>query len=340
MKGQILCGHWRLGFLRGHDKSEAEMSAGYNSLSRRRFFAEMLFAVCLLGLIMAGGCQNGNRDNCFEFGIIADTQYAEKDSLGERNYRDAILRLEECVVDFNNRELAFLIQLGDIIDGGDNAAKELEMVTLVFNRLKAVKYHVPGNHDFWGVDREVVLSTLGMERAYYDFSIGRWRFVVLDTMDIAISGGWPKESENYREGEKLLAELTEKGAVNAVDWSGGIGETQKRWLGKVLSEAEGQGQKVIVFGHVPLLPADDVHNLWNSEEIVKIFESYGCVSAYFCGHRHGGGYFEQKGIHYITVEGMVEAGQENAYGVVQLCGNRLEIKGRGGMVSRTFIAGD
>jgi manganese-dependent ADP-ribose/CDP-alcohol diphosphatase len=300
----------------------------------------MLFAVCLLGPIMTAGCQDGNRDNYVEFGIIADTQYAEKESLDERNYRDAILRLEKCVVDFNKRELAFVIQLGDIIDGGESAAKELEMVASVFNRLKAVKYHVPGNHDFWGVDREAVLSTLDMERAYYDFSIGRWRFVVLDTMDIAISGGWPKESENYCEGEKLLAELTEKGAVNAVDWNGGIGEAQKTWLGKVLSEAQGQGQKAIVFGHVPLLPADDVHNLWNSKEIVNIFESYGCVSAYFCGHRHGGGYFEQKGIHYITVEGMVEAGEENAYGVVRLCGNRLEIKGTGEVLSRTFVIVD
>jgi manganese-dependent ADP-ribose/CDP-alcohol diphosphatase len=318
------------------------MSAGYNSLSRGRFFIWTFFAVFLSGLIMSGGCQNGNGniDNFVEFGIIADTQYAEKDNLGARNYREAILRLEECVVDFNNRELAFVIQLGDIIDGGDNAAEELERVTAVHNRLKTVKYHVTGNHDFWVVEREAVLSTLGMEKAYYDFSIGRWRFLVLDTMDIAVSGGWPKESKNYLEGEKLLAELTANGAVNAVDWSGGIGEAQKRWLGKILSEAEGEGQKVIVFGHVPLLPADDVHNLWNSDEIVKIFESCGCVSAYFCGHRHGGGYFEQKGIHYITVEGMVEAGQENAYGVVRLCGNRVEIKGTGGVVSRTFVIGD
>ena len=107
------------------------MSAGYKSLWRS-FFAEMLFALCLLGLIMTSGCQDGNRDNSVEFGIIADTQYAEKDSLGGRNYRDAILRLEECVVDFNKRKLAFVIQLGDIIDGGDNAAKELKMAASVF----------------------------------------------------------------------------------------------------------------------------------------------------------------------------------------------------------------
>ena len=185
----------------------------------------------------------------------------------------------------------------------------------------------------------MVLSTLGMEKAYYDFSIGRWRFVVLDTMDVAVSGGWPMESENYREGQKLLAELTERDAVNAVDWSGGMGEAQKRWLSDVLADAEKLGQKVMVFGHVPLLPANDPHNLWNSEEIVEILESYDCVTAYLCGHRHSGGYFEQKGIHYITVEGMVEAGEENAYGAVRLCGNRLEIKGEGRMVSRTFLVG-
>ena len=162
------------------------MSAGYNKSFGGKFFVETLFGGCFLGLIIIMGCQDNNRDKCIEFGIIADTQYAEKDNLGARNYREAILRLEECVVDFNKREPAFVVQLGDIIDGGDNAADELERVAAVYNRLKAVKYHVLGNHDFWGVDRETVLSTLGMERAYYDFSIGRWRFVVVDTMDIAI----------------------------------------------------------------------------------------------------------------------------------------------------------
>ena len=128
------------------------MSAGYKNSLGGKFFVGILFVGCLLGLIMSMGCRNNNRDDFVEFGIIADTQYAEKDNLGARNYRDSILRLEECVVDFNNRELAFVIQLGDIIDGGDNAAEELERAVAVHNRLKAVKYHVLGNHDFWGVD--------------------------------------------------------------------------------------------------------------------------------------------------------------------------------------------
>jgi hypothetical protein len=96
----------------------------------------------------------------------------------------------------------------------------------------------------------------------------------------------------------------------------------------------------MVFGHVPLLPADDPHNLWNSEEIVEILESYNCVTIYFCGHRHSGGYFEQKGIHYITVEGMVEAGEENAYGVVRLSDGRMEIEGTGNVKSRTILVGE
>lgn len=313
------------------------MSARCKILLGGSFFFETLFALCLSGLIMCMGCDYNEIINCVEFGIIADTQYAEKDNLGARNYRDAILRLEECVVDFNNRELTFVIQLGDIIDGGDNAVEELKRTVGVFNRLKKKKYHVLGNHDFWGVDREAVLSALGMEKGYYDFSIGRWRFVVLDTMDIAVSGGWGEESKNYREGAKLLAELTERDAVNAVDWSGGMGEAHKRWLGDVLADAEKREQKAIVFGHVPLLPANDAHNLWNSEEIVEILESHDCVAVYFCGHRHSGGYFEQKGIHYITVEGMVEAGEENAYGVVRLSDGRIEIEGTGNVKSRTIL---
>jgi 3',5'-cyclic AMP phosphodiesterase CpdA len=304
------------------------------SVRNNRFWKRILFVGIITGLIMSGGCRS---DNNVEFGIIADTQYADKENMGARNYRDSILLLEECAADFNNRQLSFVIQMGDIIDGGENAVKELQEVVTIHNRFKADKYHVLGNHDFWGIDREAVISTLGMEQAYYDFSIGRWRFVVLDTMDISTTGGWAEGSDNYIKGKEMLDELTERGAANAVEWSGGMGAEQKRWLGEVLGHAEKAGQKVLVFGHVALLPADDPHNLWNSEEIVDILESYDCVAVYFCGHRHSGGYVEQNGIHYITIEGMVEAGKENAYGVVRLGDGRLEIEGVGKVTSRTLL---
>ncbi|GAH82542.1 unnamed protein product, partial [marine sediment metagenome] len=161
------------------------------------------------------------------------------------------------------------IQLGDIIAGGDNASKELGQILGIYNRIKTLKYHVLGNHDFWGIDRKTVLKKLEMEKPYYDFRYRKWRFVVLDTMDIAVKGGWPKDSPNYVAGEKVLNELVRQEAPNALDWNGGVGADQKKWLSDVLSDADRKKQNVVVFGHNPLVPPGNRHNLWNNDEITN-----------------------------------------------------------------------
>ena len=38
-------------------------------------------------------------------------------------------------------------------------------------------------------------------------------------------------------------------------WNGGVGEAQLLWLRTVLSDARSRGQRALVFGHIPLLPA-------------------------------------------------------------------------------------
>jgi 3',5'-cyclic AMP phosphodiesterase CpdA len=284
-------------------------------------------------------CANTNAaeiEKKFTFAVLADVQYAEKETAGPRNYRTAIVKLSECVADLNTKDLAFVIQLGDLIDGGPNAAAEIDKVLAVYNRLKAEKYHVLGNHDFSGIDRKTMLEKLNIKNPYYYFDRAGFRFVVLDTMDISISGGWPENSGNYRLGEKMLNELKQKKAPNAVDWDGAISEAQKNWLNNVLAGADKKNLKVIILSHLPFTPPGDIHNLWNAEQIVDIFEAHDCVVASFSGHRHTGGYTEQDGIYYVTIEAMVEAPQQNAYAVVNVYYDRLEIKGTGKVPDRTL----
>jgi manganese-dependent ADP-ribose/CDP-alcohol diphosphatase len=271
---------------------------------------------------------------CLSFGVVADVQYADQDSLRKRHYREALARLQDCVADLNTRDLAFTVQVGDIIDRG---AESFDRVLPVYNQLAMPKYHVLGNHDF-PLPRAEVLAKLGMDRPYYAFSHSGWRFVVLDAQDLGVGYGWPENSENYRRGAQMLERLRQEEAVNAESWNGGIGPEQKSWLQQTLREAAGKGEKSIIFCHMPLLAAacTPIHLLWNHEEIVAVLESSASAVLVLSGHDHGGGYAQRKGIHYVTVQGMVEAPVQNAYAIVDLYGDTIEIRGVGAVPDRVL----
>ena len=276
------------------------------------------------------------------FGVIADVHHADRYSNVDKDYSRGIEKLGYSVAYFNSeklldkdsyysrqRKIEFAVQLGDIIDGGHTAERDLQAVVAMFEMVKAPTYHVIGNHEFTDLDRAEVMAALGLERAYYDFRRGKWRFVVLDTMDVSVSGGWGEDSPNVVEARKLLKKLERKGAANAVEWNGGIGGEQKKWLNEVLSKAKSKKEKVIVFGHHPVVPEGDQFNMLNSEEVIGIFESYDCVVAYMNGHRHKDDYIWKNGIYYITIPGMIETQEDKAYAIVWIYDDRLEIQSTG-----------
>ena len=85
---------------------------------------------------------------------------------------------------------------------------------------------------------------------------------------------------------------------------------------------------VVVFSHMPLLPEEVEERLWNSEEIVEILESSPAVVAHINGHRHKGAYAIEKGIHYISVCGMVDT-DISSYAILEIYKDRMELKGYG-----------
>ena len=297
----------------------------------------ILLVVVVCAILSGCGMECNMNDKQINFGIIADVQYAPKPSAGKRNYAQSIHLLDTCIEDFNTRSLDFVIQLGDIIDGSDDSSADLKIITSIYNRSIADTYHVLGNHDFAGIDRTLVMKILGMENPYYDFDIGCWKFIVLDCMDLAVSGGWDKNSENYLLGQKMLDHLVSRNADNAYAWNGGISQTQLNWLDNVLKTADKNKQKAIIFGHPPLLPAGEPHTLSNAEKVIQVFEKYDCVQLYLCGHRHSGGFSEQNDIRYVTITAMVEADEDNAYAVISLNQPKIEISGVGTVENRTFF---
>ncbi len=239
----------------------------------------------------------------FVFGVMADIQYADKDSLRGRHFRTTLTKLEECISYLNTKELAFSIQLGDIIDGYKEnkikSQKDLDSIFGIFNRLTMPIYHVIGNHDMT-VGKEYLQSLLKIKQFYYDFTIPSakgWHFVILDGND-----------KGY----------------------GIMGDEQINWFRTVLNKANEKGERVICFSHYALIQsAASNYYMAEPEPIIEILDSISCVVAWIAGHDHKGGYALRNGVHHITIKGMVEAPVKNAYAIIELYPDKIKIRGIG-----------
>ena len=257
----------------------------------------------------------------FRFGVVADCQYANVQSEGVREYALSKKKLKSCVNHLNVIDLKYVVNLGDLID---RDYKSYETVLPIFNQLEMPVYNVVGNHDYSVADKwkTKIPGKLNMPSRYYDFKVEGWRFVILDGNDISFHA-YPENSDPYKE----VAEYYEQKDVESPEWNGAIGEKQMGWLHQVLGKSTANKERVIIFCHFPVYP-ENVHNLWNAGEMIQLIENYPCVKAYMSGHNHEGNYGMKKGIHYLTMKGMVDT-EKNSYAVVKVFKDRLEIQGYG-----------
>ena len=242
------------------------------------------------------------------FAVLADIQYGDKDTQGARHFRTSLLRLQDCVADLARRDLAFVVQLGDIVDGHakdiPKTIAEQEAVLQILARQPAPVYHVIGNHCL-SLGKDRLQQRYGLERFYYDFSVpaaAGWRFVVLDGNDAGY---------------------------------GVIGAEQLAWFRATLEKAATAHERVICFCHFALLQeAAAHHRMATPEPVLKALDRTGCVVAWFAGHDHAGGYARRNGVHHVTVKGLVEAPEAGAYGLIELHPDHLREIGLGAEPSR------
>lgn len=287
----------------------------------------VLFGSYIILMIMGmTGCSshknfNKGMEEKFSFGVIADCQYCNYPTAGVREYATSDAKLKACVADFNTMDLEYVVHLGDFID---RDWESFDVVGPIYDALKMPKYHVLGNHDFSvPVDRRAeVYKKMGMPSRYYDFAVRGWRFVVLDGNDVSFHA-YAEGSEEY----KFAQRYYEENKISSPKWNGAIGESQKKWLISVLEKAEKNRENVILYSHFPVFP-ENVHNLWNADEIIKIIENYPVVKAYLNGHNHEGNYGIKNGVHYLTMKGMVDT-KETAYGVITIENSFLKVQGYG-----------
>jgi manganese-dependent ADP-ribose/CDP-alcohol diphosphatase len=271
----------------------------------------------------------------FAFGLMTDVQYADRDNSGSRYYRMSPGKLEEAVRVFNRERVAFVLHLGDFINDNLHSFDTLLRIT---GKLETPLFFIPGNHEF-GVqtgDKEKVLPLMGLSRrGYQSFSRDGWRFILVDGSETGIFR-YEKGSREYEKNRRLMEKLKTGGATNVFEWNGGISHKQYKWIEKNLREAGNKGERVILFCHFPLMPGKAPELLLNAPSVKTLIEKFPGVFAWLNGHVHVTQYVDENGINYVSFRGMVEK-DANAFCIVSVYNDRLEIKGYGEEVCRKLV---
>ncbi|POO56363.1 metallophosphoesterase [Agrobacterium rosae] len=272
----------------------------------------------------------------FSFGIIADPQYADvapRPEMG-RYYAESPRKLDAAIATFNAENLAFVVTLGDVIDHG---WENFDTILKCYEKLRHRSIMLPGNHDFAVAPEHLagVHARLGMPAPWYDFAIGRFRFVVLDGSDVSLFA--PPHGDPRRElAAQRLNALKDAGAINAQDWNGSFSDAQVKWLADTLDAADAAGESAIIFCHYPLYP-DNAHNMWDAPQTLALLGTHHSAKAWFCGHNHVGNYGLLGQTHFVNVKGMVDTLDENTFAIADVFEDRIEIRGFGREESRLLL---
>jgi hypothetical protein len=295
-------------------------------LSRRRFLRTAAAAAAGAPFVGRGATRGG-----FEIGLVADAQYAGIDANGTRFYRRSLEKLAEAVEHGNGRDLAFCAHLGDLIDREWGSFDE---ILRPLGRSRHRWHQLLGNHDFEVRDelKARVPARLGMAGRHGAFDHGDFRFVVLDTNDVS-TYAHAAGSAARRAAETELARLEAAKVRQAKPWNGALGAAQLAWFERECASARTAGRKVIVLAHHPVWP-DNAHNVWNAAEVLAVIDRQPAVVAWLNGHNHAGAYGERRGVPYLTLKGMVETADTNAYATARILADRLVITGHGREPSR------
>ncbi len=221
-------------------------------------------------LLLAASC---SRHKVIRFGICADVH---KDIM-----HDADQRLQVFINEMNQKDVDFIIELGDFMQPRDDNVSFLN----IWNSFEGPSYHVLGNHDMDNSEgekfsRKYTVNYLGMPARYYSFDMKCYHFVVLDGND-------RKDSP-------------QKGYAHY------IGREQMAWLKKDLAQTE---SPVVVFSHQSIEDSER-EGVDNGEEVRKILEEATFKSgekkviACFSGHHHIDYATTINGIYYIQINSM------------------------------------
>ncbi|MFY9154451.1 MAG: metallophosphoesterase [Prolixibacteraceae bacterium] len=286
-------------------------------LSRRKFL--QITGTSAAGIIISPTLLANNSEKpLIRFGLFSDIHYAGREAAGKRFYRESLAKVQEGIDLMNHKKVDFVIELGDFKDqdavpNEANTLKYLTEIESVFRKFAGPTYHVLGNHDMDGISKQQFLERVKNTRipkteSYYSFNRNKIHFVVLDAN--FTQAGVSYDHGNFTWDDTFIPEI------------------QTSWLKEDLKSSK---YPVVVFVHQMLDDSKGVNqHVKNAAEVRQILEHSGKVLAVFQGHVHEERYNAINGIHYYSVNAVVddEGTKNNAYQIVEVFNDgSLEIKG-------------
>ncbi|MDD4267948.1 MAG: alkaline phosphatase [Pirellulaceae bacterium] len=285
---------------------------------RRRFLKRAAMGVVAIGapFRLAAAQDRRKAGDSFAFGLVADVHYAGTAPRGSRYYRDSAAKLAAAVDVFRREQVAFVVELGDLVDAGPSKTDELgylETVCGILGRYPGPTHFVLGNHCVEKLTKTEFLTACGRDprKTYYSFDHGSHHFVVLDA--------------------DYLEDGTPYGAGNFSWTDSWIPAEELRWLEADLAGAA--DRQTVVFIHQNLHNDGNPHAVKNAPQVRKVLEEAGSVIAVFQGHMHTGGGARIRGVAYRTLRAMVEGPgiENNAFAVVRVTKSRIDVQAFGKM---------
>ncbi len=265
-----------------------------------------------------------NQKPLFSFGVITDVHYCDKDAEGTRDYRESLSRLQDAMNSLGTDSVAFVVNLGDIID---NDYKSYKPVMRILDDAGLKIYHCLGNHDFQIKDSKKRSIPYELPKSgYYSFSFDGFRFIFLNGNEISTYA--PTNKKAITAAGEYLEQLKSEGAINAKDWNGAVSVTQMEWMMRELDESVSHNEKVFIFCHFPVYP-DSEYNLFNHVELLSAIRGYNNIIAWFSGHNHAGNYGNINRTHYITAKAMVDESATTTFIRVDVYNNKIWLNGEG-----------
>ena len=277
------------------------------TLSRRKFIG--IAGTTAAGLLLSPKlfAKSGEKP-MIRFGMISDIHYADREPAGTRFYRQSLAKVGEAIDQMNREKLDFVIELGDFKDqdavpNEANTLKYLTDIESVFQKFNGPTYHVLGNHDTDGISKQQFLERventgIPNTKSYYSFNQKGIHFVVLD-------GDFTKEEKAYDHGN--------------FSWDDAfISKEELDWL---KDDLKANKLQVIVFIHQMLEESKSVnHAVRNAPQVRQILEQSKNVICVLQGHIHEERYNLINGIHYYSVNAVVEGDgpENNAYMIVDV----------------------
>eukprot|EP00633_Aureoumbra_lagunensis_P000817 CAMPEP_0197301258 /NCGR_PEP_ID=MMETSP0890-20130614/50265_1 /TAXON_ID=44058 ORGANISM="Aureoumbra lagunensis, Strain CCMP1510" /NCGR_SAMPLE_ID=MMETSP0890 /ASSEMBLY_ACC=CAM_ASM_000533 /LENGTH=236 /DNA_ID=CAMNT_0042780525 /DNA_START=489 /DNA_END=1199 /DNA_ORIENTATION=+ len=179
-----------------------------------------------------------------------------------------------------------------------------------------------------------------MSASYYQAKLTHdWKLLVCDSNDLALV--WPQGHHKRIEAETFLhrvqRECTESSNHSQLQsYNGGFTSAQLEWLESQLKAARLESTNIIIAAHHPLSAsaARRSHCAWNLYQIQSLLFKYNdVIRLVLAGHDHLGGYFCHHGIHFLTLEALLET-PTDAFAILDITPHGLGLRGFGSVTSQ------